>query len=277
MQRRAAIWILGAFKTSPTEGIEAITGLIPIKFHLHKLVSRSQLRSSLLPDNHIIRSLMDNHLNSCIGSHPHSIKSLTNRQKTSVKGYIIDFNNKLYGVFPSFSPLNPEFSPGSRVINIFLDKFSFNLATKGKNASSHSQQLDNMIIQASMSPHTAIVVSDMSIKNDIATSISHIHIHDQPLVKTVHHAAFVTCTEAELFAIRCGISQACNKESTSKIIVITDSIHAAKKIFDNKSHPYQIHTSAVMEYFGPNILFFFYLFSFDFILILFLFLFFFFF
>ena len=34
MQRRAAIWILGAFKTSPSEGIEAIVGIIPIRFHL---------------------------------------------------------------------------------------------------------------------------------------------------------------------------------------------------------------------------------------------------
>ena len=34
MQRRAAIWILGAFRTLPSEGIEAIAGVIPIKFHL---------------------------------------------------------------------------------------------------------------------------------------------------------------------------------------------------------------------------------------------------
>ena len=103
-----------------------------------------------------------------------------------------------------------------------------------------------MTIQVSTSPHTAIVVSDASIKNDIATSILHIHIRNQPLVKTVHHAAFITSTEVKLFAIRCGINQACNKESISKIIVITDSIHAAKKIFNNKSHLYQIHTSATL-------------------------------
>jgi len=189
---------------------------------------------------------MDDHLNSHINLHPHSIKSLTNCQKTSVKGHIIDSNNKLYGVFPFFSPLNPEFSPGSRVINIFPDKFSFNLVTKGKDVSSRSQQLDNMTIQASMSSYTPIVVSDVSIKNNIATSISHIHIRDQPLVKMVHHAAFITSTEVEPFAIRCRINQACNKESISKIIVITDSIHVAKKIFNNKSHPYQIHTSAIL-------------------------------
>ena len=34
IQRRAAIWILEAFKTSPLEGIKAIAGLIPIKYHL---------------------------------------------------------------------------------------------------------------------------------------------------------------------------------------------------------------------------------------------------
>ena len=39
IQRRATIWILGAFKTLPTEGLKAIAGLIPIKLHLHKLAS----------------------------------------------------------------------------------------------------------------------------------------------------------------------------------------------------------------------------------------------
>ena len=51
MQRRAAIWILGAFRTSPTEGLKAITSLISIKFHLQKLASRSQLRSVALLEN----------------------------------------------------------------------------------------------------------------------------------------------------------------------------------------------------------------------------------
>ena len=216
MQRRAAIWILGTFKTSPMEGLETIADLIPIKFHLHKLAGRSQLCSVSLPENHLIKNLMDDSLNTCLNSHPHSINSLTVRQKTSVKGHIIDSNNKLNGVFPSFSPLNPEFILGSRIIDIFPDKFSFNLASKGKNASMCSQQLDDMTIQASMFPHTAIVVSDTSIMNDIATSILHIHIHDQPLVKMVHYVASVTSTEVELFAIRYGINQACNKKKSLK-------------------------------------------------------------
>ena len=43
IQRRAAIWILGAFKTSLLSGVKAITGLIPINLHLKKLSRRSQL------------------------------------------------------------------------------------------------------------------------------------------------------------------------------------------------------------------------------------------
>ena len=96
-----------------------------------------------------------------------------------------------------------------------------------------------------------------SIKHNIATSISHVHIANHPLIKTVHHALFVTSTEAELFAIRCGINQACSIDSVSKIMVITDSIHAAKKIFDSEFHPYQLHSAAILSklwrYFNSNL------------------------
>ena len=45
LQRRAAIWILEAFKTLPAEGIEAIASLIPIRFHLQK--SQADPKSAL--------------------------------------------------------------------------------------------------------------------------------------------------------------------------------------------------------------------------------------
>jgi len=104
-----------------------------------------------------------------------------------------------------------------------------------------------MVIESSDSPFTAIIITDASIKNDIATFISHIHTFNSPLIKTLHHAVFVTSTEAELFAIRCSINQASNQEDISKIIVITDSIHMAKKIFDLSLHPYQIHVVAILN------------------------------
>jgi len=104
-----------------------------------------------------------------------------------------------------------------------------------------------MVLHFSSIPHLAIVITDASIKNNIATSISHIHAANQPLIKTVHHASFITSTEAELFAIRCGINQACAIDNVSKIIIVTNSIHAAKRIFDYSSHQYQIHSAAILS------------------------------
>ena len=109
------------------------------------------------------------------------------------------------------------------------------------------QQLDKMTLQSSSLPNSAIIITDASIKNDIATSISHIHILNHPLIKMVHHAVYVTSTEAELFAIRCGINQACSKNNISKIIIVTDSIHAAMKIFESSSHLYQFHMTSILQ------------------------------
>lgn len=80
----------------------------------------------------------------------------------------------------------------------------------------------------------------------LATSILHVHLANHPMIKTVHHVMFITSTEAKLFVIRCSINQACNKENISKIIIITNSIYAAKKIFNTTSHSYQIHTAAIL-------------------------------
>jgi len=77
MQRRAAIWILGAFKTSSMEGIEAIAGIIPIKLHLQKLASRSQLCPLILPSSHLVRTLIDDPSNLPIQQHPNLLNTLT--------------------------------------------------------------------------------------------------------------------------------------------------------------------------------------------------------
>ena len=190
---------------------------------------------------------MDDHSDTHAKISPYSINTLTSHQKTIIKGHFIDSNDKLYGVFPAFSFLHPEFNPGSKIIDIFPDCFSFNLASREKNNKKYYQQLDKLTLQLSSSPHIAIVVTDASIKKDITTSISHMHIHNHPLTKMVHYAVYVTSTEAELFAIRCGINQVCSKENISKIVIITNSIYATKKIFDSKSHLYQLHTTAILQ------------------------------
>ena len=250
IQRRVAIWILGTFKTSPSKGIKAIAEIIPIRFHLQKITKRLQMQPFKLPTNHILRNLMDNSLSSSTSQNPYSIGSLTKLQASIIKGHLIDSCNTSYGIFPSFSLLNQEFSPSSHIIDIFPDHFSFNLVTKkekGKNDQIQAQELDNLVLLNSSSSHTALVISDASIKNNIATSILHIHITNWLITKTVHHATFITSTEAELFAIRCSINQACTNKAISKIIVVTNSIHAVRKIFDSSSHPFQCHSASILS------------------------------
>ena len=79
MQRRATIWILRAFKMLLLKQIEAITEIISIKFHLQKLVRRSQIRPFKLSTNHILRELIDDSPISSNKPNPHAVSSLTNR------------------------------------------------------------------------------------------------------------------------------------------------------------------------------------------------------
>jgi len=148
LQRRAAIWITGAFKTLPLEGIEAIARIILIRFHLQKIARRSQIRPFKLPTNHILRELMDDLPLSSNNLNPHTVGSLTNHQKNIAKGHLIDSCNKAYGIFPSFSPLNPVFFPSSHITDNFSDQFSFNLVNKKEQEKDkiHAQELDDMVL-----------------------------------------------------------------------------------------------------------------------------------
>ena len=175
---------------------------------------------------------------------------LTSYQCTLIKGYLVDIDNRFNKVFSSFVSLHSKFSPGNRVINNFSDQFPFNLFNKQKddNLKVHIQLLDNMVIKLSSIPSNVLIIMDTSVKYNIVMSISHMHIHNNPITKTLHYVVYVASTEAKLFAIKYGINQAMNcNDISSKIIVITDSIHVARKIFDLLFHSYRVHIVAILS------------------------------
>ena len=53
--------------------------------------------------------------------------------------------------------------------------------------------------------------------------------------------------EAELFIIRCSINQATLLPNVNQIIVITDLIHTAKKIFDFLVYSYQLQSMIISQ------------------------------
>ena len=92
-----------------------------------------------------------------------------------------------------------------------------------------------------------LVVTDASIKNNMATSIAHIHICDKPIIKTLHYVMKITSTKAEFFFIRYNINKAVNIPGISKIVIIIDSIHTMKRISDSSLHLFQIHTMSILN------------------------------
>jgi len=176
------------------------------------------------------------------------------KQRMKLKLPLIDVNDKYNKFFPSFLFFNDEFIPGKHLIDTFSDCYSFHSCTL--NIQNHIKNLEETTIRASSNPFSSIVVSDADIKNQIVTSISYIHSFNKPIVKTLHKAINVTTAEAELFTIRCSINQAVADPCIKHIVVITDSLYIARKIFDSSTHLYQIHSmvisSELREFFSKD-------------------------
>ena len=92
-----------------------------------------------------------------------------------------------------------------------------------------------------------VVITDTSIKNHVATLIAHIYSHYNPIIKTIHYAINIITTKAELFAIRYNINQATHLPNSNCIVVITDLLQAAKRIFDSSSYLYQLQSMSILH------------------------------
>ena len=194
--------------------------------------------------NHIINSIINLRNSSNQETHWLSLDKLMPRQYSIIKDPLVDMDNRCNKIFPSFSPFNCENSPENRLMDLFPNHFSFHTLNRKNNhdIKSYLWCLNNITIQASLDSLSVVVVIDASIKNQIATSILHIHSHDNSVIKTIYHIVNVASTEAELFTIRCSINQATCLPNVNQIFIITDSIHAAKRIFDSSLYPYQIQS-----------------------------------
>jgi len=245
MQWKAVLWISGAFCTSPTTGVKAISGLVPIHILLKKLYRRFLLRELILPSNHIISSILSSNSLNMPNCHNLSIDLLTPKQRLHMKSALVNMDNKCNKLIPSFSFFNQEFRPANHLIDLFSDRFSFH--PHSSNIKKHMEELDNTTLRALFNTSSAIVILDTNIKNHVTTSISHIHSHNRPVTKTIHRTVNVFTTEAKLFTIQCGINQVVNITNVNHIVIIMDSLHTAKRIFDSLSHPYQIHSVIILS------------------------------
>ena len=115
----------------------------------------------------------------------------------------MDINNRFNEIFS----LSVLFS-SNKLIDIFPSCFSFHSSNRKskENLKTHLHNLNNITLQASADSQSTIVVSNASIKNQVATLIAHIYVHNNPVIKTIHYTIDITFTKAEIFAIRCSIN-----------------------------------------------------------------------
>jgi len=121
---------------------------------------------------------------------------------------MVNIENYFNEVFLFFNPINLEFYLGNRIIDTHANCFSFYLLNKciSYNIKSHVQELNKIAIELLDNPSSALIVTDASVKDNVATSIVYIHVHDKLIMKTLYHTLNITSTEAKLFAIRCSIN-----------------------------------------------------------------------
>ena len=164
-----------------------------------------------------------------------------------IKSTIIDMDDRFNEILPAFDLLNKEFSPRLRIIDIFYNHFSFHSFIKSSKDSFKSCLLllsDLTIFSSSDSLHV-LVVTNASIKYNVTTSIAHIYICNKDIIKMIHYTINILFSEAELLIIRYSINQATNIPSISKIVIITDSLHIARRIFNSLTNSYQKHTATI--------------------------------
>ena len=151
------------------------------------------------------------------------------KQQLKIKSSIVDVNNQLDEIFPSFDSLNKEILLGFWLIDTFSNCFSFFSVNRKQN---------NLYEDSLINQDTVFIIADVSIINNVATSVSYIQREWDIIVKIVHHATNVNFMEAKLFTIRYGINHAMQLQDISCIISVTDAISAAKWIFDISTHLY---------------------------------------
>jgi len=178
-----------------------------------------------------------------------AISQLIPKQNQKIKSSIVDINHCLNQVLPVFDNLNKELSLGFCLVDTFSDYCSFNIV-KHKDAKAriaHLNKLENIYRALKNNPDTLFIIIDTSVKNNIVMSVTHIQKEQALITKAIYHTMNILPTEVKLLTIKYGISQAVHINDIINIVVVTDAILAAQKIFDTSYHPFQLHSITISQ------------------------------
>ena len=164
-----------------------------------------------------------------------------------MKGPLLDTEASLLNFTERFNPLDAEATPGCRLLDSFPDRILFHPCNHSSlnNRNTHLESLDRLCLEASSSfSSTPIVVTDtsaISSRNMQAISAAHFWRLGHQVLSSKTPASRTTALDAELFAIRLGVSKATSMD-IEHIILITDSLGSARRLVNPSVHSGQAHS-----------------------------------
>jgi len=127
-----------------------------------------------LPKQHVINFLLNNHYSKNVKPYCLSIDKLIDKQYLKIKSLIVDTNNCLNKVHPLF---NRHYKlPRFHLVDNFPNCFSFHIVNFNdtETISAYLQSLDNILEKSFLNLNIILIISDTSIKDNVATFISYI-------------------------------------------------------------------------------------------------------
>jgi hypothetical protein len=140
MQRKAAIWILGAFKTSPGGAAESLAGLIPIHLQIRKLIHRNYARMHTLADSHVTRLIASS------SADDDDVAWIPSRLSNKCKSPLMDMRAFEKNVSVDAIPFHPFSHPGKRLLDVYPDRIFYDVVLiTGKNAKERAKARETRI------------------------------------------------------------------------------------------------------------------------------------
>ncbi|CAA7268150.1 unnamed protein product [Cyclocybe aegerita] len=236
MQRKAALWIMGAFRTSLTGGREALAGLIPIHLMLKKLATCTVYHVATLSDTHPLHSMMGERLLKQAEPHARSAALMTPAMRGKVKSTVMEVDERVHTLTESFEPFAPKARPGDWLLDRFADQLHFDECDPTQDRRPY---LDKLIAKARADPLTVLAATDHSVPQSNqyqAASAAIIYKGHHKLERTRYVSGRVTTPDAELNAIACAVHLAVKQANCQHIMVFTDSMGLAHRAVDPSVH-----------------------------------------
>jgi hypothetical protein len=161
MQHHTALWITGAFCTSPVGGVGALTGLIPINLHLQKLAARSSYRIVTLSPTHPLASLAHQPGSRRVSQHWHSIARLGYNTRLRVHSLFAKASHACRPLNEPFDANADKARPGHCLMDLFSWRIHFE-ESESKEDVDQAKFLDWQFDLADAIPSCVLVVTDVS-------------------------------------------------------------------------------------------------------------------